>query len=381
MTSTENNVTVPATALGGFVCADRLETQIATQRSRLAMRIVSLVPILIFSLCISGFAEETTQQRVVVSVERIWDRAAHNAFTDLIQFRGHFYCVFREGSGHIPGQNGVIRVIQSTDGMNWKSVAMLNEPHVDLRDPKLSETPDHRLMVTMGASKYHGADRQGIESRVAFSDAEGTRFTAPQKVQLPDRIQTGFDWLWRVTWHKGWAWGCVQQIPSDAKRALHLVRSRDGISYEHVVQLDVDSPTETTLRFLDDETMLAMIRRTGSSPYGWIGQSKPPYTEWTYQKSNKRFGGPNFVQLPNGTWLAGSRGYGQQTARTELWWLDPKSHTFDELLTLPSGGDTSYPGFVVDKKNNRVWVSYYSSHEGKAAIYLAILRLDALSIR
>ena len=29
-------------------------------------------------------------------------------------------------------------------------------------------------------------------------------------------------------------------------------------------------------------------------------------------------------------------------------------------------------------KQNRVLMSYYSSHEGKAAIYLATLRLDAL---
>jgi hypothetical protein len=45
---------------------------------------------------------------------------------------------------------------------------------------------------------------------------------------------------------------------------------------------------------------------------------------------------------------------------------------------LPSGGDNSYPGFVIDRAQRLVYVSYYSSHEGKAAIYLATLRLDAL---
>ncbi len=47
-------------------------------------------------------------------------------------------------------------------------------------------------------------------------------------------------------------------------------------------------------------------------------------------------------------------------------------------MTLPSGGDNSYPGFVVDAGKRTAYVSYYSSHEGKAAIYLATLRLDAL---
>ncbi len=334
----------------------------------------------IFSFCsVAATAEETIEQRLVISVERVWDRAAHSAFTDLIRFQGHLYCTFREGTGHIPGQNGVIRVVRTSDGMNWESIALLEEPHVDLRDPKLSITPDQRLMLNMGASEYHGSDRKGIESQVAFSNREGTRFAPVQKAVLPTKFLTGFDRLWRVTWHKGWAWGCVQQVPTGKERSLHLVRSRDGIHYEHVTQLDVDHPTETTLRFLDDDTMLAMIRRTGTSPDGWIGISEPPYVNWDFQVSNKRFGGPNLTRLPNGVWLAGSRGYGGKAPRMELWAFDLKTRKFRDVLSLPSGGDTSYPGFVIDEKQNRVWVSYYSSHEGKAAIYLATIRLDALS--
>ena len=322
-------------------------------------------------------AEETPVQKYVVSVERIWDRAEHNAFTDLVHFDGALYCAFREGSGHIPGRNGLIRVLRSTDGMNWQSVALLEERHVDLRDPKLSITSDGRLMLNCGASYYHGSQRKGIESRVAFYDPKANCFGRPQKAVLPESILTGFDWLWRVTWHDGWAWGCVQQVPGDSERALHLVRSRDGIRYEHVTQLEVDHPTETTLRFLDDGTLLAMIRRTGDSPLGWIGKASPPYTRWSFTPSNKRFGGPNLVRLPHGAWLAGSRESGKSST-TALWWLDLDSGRFRDLVSLPSGGDTSYPGFVVDEEHNRLLVSYYSAHEGQAAIYLATLRLDAL---
>ena len=325
-----------------------------------------------------ALAEETTEQKLVVSVERIWDRAAHSAFTDLIRFRGHLYCVFREGTGHIPGQNGVIRVLRSGDGMNWESLALLEERHVDLRDPKLSITPDGRLMVNMGASTYHGAERKGIESRVVFSDKAGQQFGSPQKVTLPEPILTGFDWLWRITWHDDWAYGCVQQVPTGKPRSLHLVKSRDGLHFEHVVKLDVDHPTETTLQFLEDDTLLAMIRRTGDPSHGWIGKAKPPYAQWSFQTSNKSFGGPNLVRLRYGAWLAGSRGYGTKAATMDLWWLDETTGQFRDILTLPSRGDTSYPGFVIDEAQNRVLVSYYSSHEGKSAIYLATLRLDAL---
>ena len=43
------------------------------------------------------------------------------------------------------------------------------------------------------------------------------------------------------------------------------------------------------------------------------------------------------------------------------------------FLHLPSGGDCGYPGMVFHR--GMLWVSYYSSHEGWAKIYLAKIRL------
>ena len=47
--------------------------------------------------------------------------------------------------------------------------------------------------------------------------------------------------------------------------------------------------------------------------------------------------------------------------------------TYEPVLTFPSGGDTSYPGFVWHE--GLLWMSYYSSHEGKTSIYLAKVKL------
>ena len=33
----------------------------------------------------------------LVEVRKIWDRGAHNAFTDLVRFKDAWFCVFREG--------------------------------------------------------------------------------------------------------------------------------------------------------------------------------------------------------------------------------------------------------------------------------------------
>ena len=82
----------------------------------------------------------------LVEVGRIWDRAAHNAFTDLVRYNGVWYCVFREGSKHV-SPDGSLRVITSVDSKDWKSLALISHPTDDLRDAKLTVTPNGRFML------------------------------------------------------------------------------------------------------------------------------------------------------------------------------------------------------------------------------------------
>ncbi|MCK5464385.1 MAG: hypothetical protein KAI95_15260, partial [Bacteroidales bacterium] len=60
-------------------------------------------------------------------------------------------------------------------------------------------------------------------------------------------------------------------------------------------------------------------------------------------------------------------------ASTSLCLVDPVKGDMKECLKLPSGGDTSYAGMV--EHEGSIWISYYSSHEEKTAIYLARVRL------
>jgi hypothetical protein len=68
-------------------------------------------------------------------------------------------------------------------------------------------------------------------------------------------------------------------------------------------------------------------------------------------------------------WAAGRR-YGDPVKTA----LGPLTlDAYDPIVELPSGGDTSYPGFAWH--DDMLWVSYYASHEGKTNIYLAKIRL------
>ena len=122
---------------------------------------------LILALALGAVAE--AQQVRLLDVRRIWDDAPHSAFTDLVSFKGKLFCTFREGDGHVHGADGRARVLVSEDGGRaWQSVAELSLDGFDLRDPKLSVTPDGRLMLTLGGSIYAG---QVLDCLLYTSDA------------------------------------------------------------------------------------------------------------------------------------------------------------------------------------------------------------------
>jgi hypothetical protein len=318
----------------------------------------------------------------ILSLARIWDRGPHNAFTDLIRWRGRLYCVFREADAHVGG-DGRLRVLASNDGTEWESIALVREEGIDLRDPKLSVTPDDRLMIVAGGSVYRGRTLVGRQPRVAFS-GDGREWTAPRRV-----LGEG-EWLWRVTWHDGRCYGVTYNAstrgtqeaqdaastgrvpPGPAEWKLKLVASNDGVEYDVVAHLDVPGhPNETTLRFMPGGEMIALVRREGGNTFGWIGRSRAPYREWTWTETMHRLGGPNFIRLPNGTLWAAGRSYpgGAKTVLARM----TREGEYAPAATLPSGGDTSYPGLVWH--DGSLWMSYYSSHEGKSAIYLARIKL------
>ncbi|MCA9039102.1 MAG: exo-alpha-sialidase [Planctomycetaceae bacterium] len=307
----------------------------------------------------------------LLSVEKIWDQGEHNAFTDIIRYKDKFFVTFRESEAHVGG-DGKTRVLVSEDGATWKSAALVEEEGVDLRDPKFSITPQGELMLSMGGSIYNGTKKlHGRQPRVSFSD-DGYTWSAPEKI-----LAEG-DWLWRVTWHDGVGYGISRiMVPTDKKDRSHekiasLYKTTDGRNYEKILTWDITgNPNETTLRFMPDGEMLALIRREADDTMGFIGRSQPPYTDWEFTPTDYRLGGPNFIRLPNGEMWAGSRYY-PGGAKTGLFRMTPEKL---ELVTLlPSGGDTSYPGFLWH--DNLLWMSYYASHEGKTSIYLAKFKLE-----
>lgn len=311
-------------------------------------------------------SQNTPEHDVIISVERIWDRATHNAFTGLIEFKGKLYCTFRESDGHVSDINGTIRVITSDDGQNWHSVAHIFEQGVDLRDPQLSVTPDNRIMLNIGGSIYTNGKLEGMLPKVSFSDKTGMNFSAPQNIFIDEKVKSGKDWLWRATWSQGKSYATIYQPGKE--KSVQLIVSDDGINYKFITTFDVIGGNETTLRFAPDNRMIAVVRRD-KERNGSIGVSKPPYKKWDWNELESRLGGPDLILLENGNMLCATREYPSDHHEKTIISKVDLDGSFTKLLTLPSGGDCSYPGFVM--KDGILHVSYYSTHEEKTAIYMA----------
>jgi len=224
------------------------------------------------------------------------------------------------------------------------------------------------LRIVAGGSVYRKSKFISRQPRVAFSK-DGHKWTPTQ------RILSQGEWLWRVTWHAGKAYG-VSYNPDrwrkQKKFCQTLFVSSDGMRYDKICTLEVPGfAGETTLRFRPDGTMIALVRRESHDKRAWIGTSRKPYTQWSWHSTKHHIGGPNFIILPDGSMWAGGRSYpgGAKTVLAKM-----TAESYEPVLTLPSGGDTSYPGFVWH--GGLLWMSYYSSHEGKTSIYLARIRLN-----
>jgi len=241
--------------------------------------------------------------------------------------------------------------------------------YIELRDPRICITPDGRLMLN-AALVYN--ERQDLQSLAWFSE-DGR--TWGQAVLIGEHQY----WLWRVAWHKGTAYA-IGRVAD--QRVPRLYRSTDGSHFTPLVKDEeffplLPGPSEGTLRFLADDTAICLLRLNNmpgsKTDHAHLGVAHPPYIDWEWKDLGAPIGGPNMIQLTDGRFVAAVRLY-DKVVRTALCWLDRQAGKLTESLTLPSGGDTSYAGLVLH--DGLLWVSYYSSHEGNASIYLARVKIE-----
>ncbi|HEU0123653.1 MAG TPA: sialidase family protein [Bryobacteraceae bacterium] len=300
-----------------------------------------------------------------VEAVRIWDKSPYNAFTDLIHYKGRFFCGFREAPTHHAEDGlGSIRILESKDGKTWASIAVLSDPEFDLRDPKFSVTPKGELMMALGAVRPKGKGETRIQTMAYFS-RDGKKWGTRVPIG-----EAGF-WLWRITWHQGKAYSVGYQ--SGRTEVLRLYVSEDGRKFTTLVN-DFRIPdygNEATMVFDKDGTAHCFVRRDGGTMSSMWGTSQAPYTDWKWQDMVTRVGGPHVIQVPDGRYFGVVRYIESGIRRVSVIQIDPATGKMTEIEKLPSSnGDSGYAGLVW--KDGALWTSYYSTHENRrTSIFLA----------
>ena len=303
--------------------------------------------------------------------------ANHNAFTDLCSYAGKFYLAFRSSpDGHGVASSGSVVVLESDDGRSWSEAFTFCVPGRDTRDP-------HFLIFKGSLFVYTGTwflPEEGLPLNLneaigyAAWTADGSEWSGPTQME-----GTHAHYVWRATAHgdraflcarrrRGYASGIAdEQEPESIEAAI--LESADGLVWSFRSLFVGDFGDETAFLFNADDSAVALVRGGGEAP-ARICRSAPPWTVWTSVYLDRNVGGPLLARWGDRYLVGGRKIKADDTRTTSLYWL--YGDALHEVVELPSGGDCSYPGFVA-LSEERGLLSYYSSHEGSTAIYLAEL--------
>ncbi len=311
-------------------------------------------------------------------MQKVFGDGQHNAFTDLVRWHDRYYLCFRHGAGHL-SMDGEIRVMVSQDLKGWEPCGTLDTLGDD-RDPHFTMS-DKALYTSFGTWDLTHVEGSGLPGRgkiktyMAFSE-DGTHWSEIKGMYEP------YWWLWRVRWQGDAFYSVAYRLewPSLKTGDCRFLRSPDGVAWSAVSTVTQERmPDEADWLVQKDQSILSVIRTCDDQGDAMLLRSDPERKQWKKKDLGVLVHSPVMVTWKSRTFVAG-RGKGENGSVTRVWEL--ANDKLVELVTLPSGGDTGYPGLVVDPAtadaaNPAFFISWYSQHErqpdrpDEASIYVA----------
>jgi hypothetical protein len=316
----------------------------------------------------------------VKSVRKIYDDGDHNAFTDLAAFRGRLYLTFRTcPDGHMVYTTSRIVVMCSSDeGASWEQVHTFSVPTRDVRDPHFLVFNDSLFVYT---GTWFVEEPLDINHHLGYcvQSNDGAVWSDPTMLE-----GTWGHYIWRAAAPSGAPFGGKAYLCGRRRRGFKMtddtgdgtaetesamMESDDGIVWQPVGFFQVDYGDETAFVF-DERGGVMALSRGGGDRNAQVCRSVPPYREWNRVDLGRNIGGPMLARWGDRFLIGGRKTIDGHGPLTAIGWLeglgsDETPHIV-EGPELPSGGDTSYPGFHALSDTEGL-LSYYSSHEGSDA--------------
>ena len=319
----------------------------------------------------------------------------HNSNTHLIYWRDHFYLVHQRSRFHMGNDASRLVVWRSADAQSWEEVAVLGMPGADIRDPKFAAIGDRLLLYAL---PNNGFEPEPYGTVVATSE-DGTTWSPFADVGEPGWL------LWEPKSPDGGRSDGVATWYATAYWHEHgrsaLFKSADGLQWEWVSAIYAgERNDETANEFLPDGRMIVTARLEGDDR-AWhqgsknaatlIAVAEPPFTEWATTRSlTTRLDGPALFAYNGRVYAVGrydpegrEKWYGMSSLlgrkRTAIYEVRPDELVY--LSDLPSAGDTSYAGVVL--QDGYAYISYYSSDTTRDFAWLlgAVMPSDILMAR
>jgi len=311
----------------------------------------------------------------ILGVRRISKPASHCAFTDLIadpfdESQSTLLCCYRQATNHVSADGVVVVVTIDKDSFKVRRKTVLSENNADLRDPKFSLNGNRLILTAYAKTQIEGGQVQ-TQMQSYFS-------TTGQSWSGKNSFGKNGWWLWNHDWFGSEAYGFAYNQSSNTLSLYKGDPTRTMLLHKNAAfclnKQGKGYPNESTILFDDEGYASVFLRRDADTFSAQFGTSKPPYTKWNWHDLGIYIGGPATVALSENLYIVAGRhvDWGSHQFTTKIWLFNSKTKTLSELQTLPSGGDTSYPGLVIEGDN--LYVSYYSSHiDNEARVYMACL--------
>jgi len=298
-----------------------------------------------------------------------WDAVAdgaHNANTDLTFWGGWFYLCHQTSPYHLGSIRSRLLLWRSRDARLWEKVAEFKAERGEYRDPKFAVIRGRLFVYALPNFGWRALPA----TTVYTSSADGETWEPMAEVDPPG-------WLfWRPKTLNGITWYVTAYWHQHGKSIL--LKSGDGARWTHVSTIgEGEGNDETDFEFLPDSRILATARLEIQADNQWgdpgastlIATAAPPYETWTRAKSRvTRLDGPCLFPH-NGRIYAIGRyqatraprfvepGGMYSRKRTSLFLVEETGLHY--LSDLPSAGDTSYAGVVL--QGDELCASYYTS--------------------
>lgn len=326
---------------------------------------------------------------------------------DILRHDGADYFAFRTAPSHFASAETVLYVLRSDDGRETWSHELTLDLGTDLREPRFLSL-DGQLILYFAVLGTNPADFEP-QGTMLVERRGPSDWTAPER--LGDEDDTLIPWRLEVRDGRAMMLGYrggegVYDFDSGlaaGNPGIEVVwlGSEDGRTWTPWVEgaesgvVHVGGGSETSLAFLDDGSIVAVMRNEAGDEDGWGSKvCTAPAGDlgtWTCAPDPKKYDSPLVFAHNSRVWLIGRRNltdtghydleqrdldhtaqtlayqgaYWNAPKRCALWEVDPTSRTVAHVLDLPSKGDTCFPSVLpLGGDVTEVW--NYSSDPARA---------------